>query len=60
MSTPRRSVNIGTMTTPPPKPVRAPKKPAIKEPRNTIAVNRGMFIVKAAHHRQQAGNYTCF
>ena len=45
MSTPNTEVKRGTMTTPPPKPVSDPKKPAVNEPIQTSKENSRMFNV---------------
>jgi len=36
---PKSSVSIGTITTPPPRPVREPSNPASREPKPTTRVN---------------------
>lgn len=43
MSTPNIEVKKGTMTTPPPNPVSAPKKPALSEPIQTSEENSRIF-----------------
>jgi hypothetical protein len=45
MSTPKKRVNNGTIITPPPKPVRAPRKPAKKEPRQIIREKPRILII---------------
>jgi hypothetical protein len=44
MSTPNPNTSNGTITTPPPKPVNAPRKPATTDPRPRATVNSRTFI----------------
>src|SRR4029077_18518172 len=44
MSTLNSRVSIGTSTTPPPRPVSAPRNPAMNDPSPTRMVNSRMFI----------------
>lgn len=44
MSTPSKTVSAGVTTTPPPNPVRAPRKPAIAEMKKTSGVNSAIVI----------------
>jgi hypothetical protein len=46
MSTPNARVRRGTMTTPPPRPVRDPKNPATSEPNQINVVNSRIFTVR--------------
>src|SRR5438874_2524891 len=45
MPTPNAAVKSGTMTTPPPRPVSAPRKPATSPPSHTKSVNSRTFII---------------
>ncbi|GAB4237852.1 MAG: hypothetical protein Kow0049_24020 [Stanieria sp.] len=45
ISTPKIAVNRGTITTPPPKPVSAPTKPAVKEQTQTSNENSKIFTL---------------
>src|SRR5579884_345819 len=53
MSTPKRT-SKGTMTTPPPRPVSAPKKPAANAPTPTKAVNSSTFTQVSLLPRRNA------
>src|SRR5262245_26954947 len=44
MSTPKPRTRSGTITTPPPSPVSAPKKPAATDPRQSSSVNSSTVI----------------
>ena len=44
MSTPNRKARSGTMTTPPPNPVREPRNPAAREPSQTRSENSREFM----------------
>src|SRR5450830_765614 len=48
MSTPRPSVRSGTRTTPPPRPVSAPTRPAAAAPEKRSAVNPRTFIGRSS------------
>src|SRR5271155_438100 len=56
MSTPNSSVSIGTITTPPPNPVSAPKNPASSDPKPINAVNSSVVNrhsqIKPRHERR--------
>src|SRR5579864_4868169 len=58
MSTPRAMVNSGTITTPPPRPVMAPRKPAKKDPAATTAVNSRIDMVKLAEYASRPLEYS--
>src|SRR5215470_11521352 len=54
MSTPNTTVSRGTMTTPPPKPVNAPRNPASADPTSSSPVNSTVFTsaptqIKSGH-----------
>src|SRR5438105_3376484 len=48
MSTPKTSTSSGTITTPPPRPVNAPRKPAASDPSQTRTVNSQIFMDAAS------------
>jgi hypothetical protein len=50
-------VNNGTITTPPPRPVMAPRKPATKEPVAATAVNSRMVMVELAEYASRPLEY---
>src|SRR5579863_4049522 len=50
-------VRSGTITTPPPRPVMAPRKPARKEPAATTAVKARMVMVKVAEYASRPLEY---
>src|SRR5215472_2371139 len=57
MSTPKTSASNGTMTTPPPNPVSAPRNPAMNEPSAIRTVKASMVICKGPEEAApDAGN----